>query len=163
LIFNILFGKDRAMKSFRRGLQTASAILIILTALAGYCTAGQNPVKIAKTDQGFVVTEGSDKVMVYQRKHTSRDGKYKRANYIHPLYGLDGQVLTEDFPRDHLHHRGVFWAWHQLWLSDMKIGDPWATVDSFWDVYDAKILTPDSKSRALQPSRSTAPKTTCAR
>jgi hypothetical protein len=88
--------------------------------------------------------------MVYQRKHTSRDGKYKRANYIHPLYGLDGQVLTEDFPRDHLHHRGVFWAWHQLWLSDMKIGDPWATVDSFWDVYDAKILTPDSKSRALQ-------------
>jgi hypothetical protein len=73
-----------------------------------------------------------------------------RANYIHPLYGLDGQVLTEDFPKDHPHHRGVFWAWHQLWLSDMKMGDPWATQDARWDVYDAKILTPDSKSRALK-------------
>ena len=73
-----------------------------------------------------------------------------RANYIHPLYGLDGEVLTDDFPSDHLHHRGIFWAWHQVWLSDMKLSDPWATLDARWDVYAAKILTPDSHSRSLQ-------------
>jgi hypothetical protein len=78
------------------------------------------------------------------------DGKYMRANYIHPLYGLDGEILTEDFPADHLHHRGVFWAWHQVWLADKKLGDGWATIDFFWDVYDAEILTIDSQSSALR-------------
>ncbi|UCE50126.1 MAG: PmoA family protein [Phycisphaerales bacterium] len=138
------------MKDSRNELPILIAILTIFTAPAVSSMAGQHPINISETDQGFLITEGSDNVMVYQRKHKSLDGKYTRANYIHPLYGLDGQVLTEDFPRDHPHHRGVFWAWHQLWLSDMKIGDPWATQDSRWDVYDAKILTPDSKSRALQ-------------
>ncbi len=40
------------------------------------------------------------------------DPKYTRSCYIHPLYSLDGQaILTEDFPQDHLHHRGLFWTW----------------------------------------------------
>jgi len=143
------------MKNFRNEFMTAPAILTILAVLATCSlplrgTAAQHPINISETDQGFVITEGREKVMVYQRKHKSLDGKYARANYIHPLYGLDGEVLTEDFPRDHPHHRGVFWAWHQLWLSDMKLGEPWAAQDSFWDVYNARILTPDSQSRALQ-------------
>ncbi|MBC8217798.1 MAG: PmoA family protein, partial [Planctomycetes bacterium] len=140
------------MKDFRNEFLTASATLMIVAALAACGTAAQHPINIVPTEQGFVISEGPEKVMVYQRKHKSLDGKYTRANYIHPLYGLDGEVLTEDFPRDHLHHRGVFWAWHQVWLSDMKLSDPWATIDARWDVYDAKILTPDSKSRALQLS-----------
>ncbi len=128
----------------------ALTILIVLSVAASNCSAAGNPVRISIIDEGFVVKEGRDKVMVYQRTHKSLDGKYTRANYIHPLYGLDGQVLTEDFPGDHPHHRGIFWAWHQLWLSDMKLGDPWAAQESRWDVYEAKILTPDSKSRALR-------------
>ncbi|UCF15923.1 MAG: PmoA family protein, partial [Phycisphaerales bacterium] len=108
------------MKDSRNELPILIAILTIFTAPAVSSMAGQHPINISETDQGFLITEGSDNVMVYQRKHKSLDGKYTRANYIHPLYGLDGQVLTEDFPRDHPHHRGVFWAWHQLWLSDMK-------------------------------------------
>ena len=138
------------MKDSGNRFLTVSAILTILAALAGYARAAQNPISISPTEEGFVISEGPDRVLVYQRKHKSLDGKYTRANYIHPLYGLDGEVLTEDFPRDHLHHRGVFWAWHQIWLSDMKLSDPWATIDARWDVYDAKILTPDSQSRALQ-------------
>jgi len=43
-----------------------------------------------------------------------------------------------------------FWAWHQLWLGDVKVGDPWATVDSRWDIYHAKVSTPDSESRSLR-------------
>ena len=138
------------MKHTKNQLLIVSVILTILTMPAVRGKAEQHSISITKTDQGFVITEGSDKVMVYQRQHKSLDGKYTRANYIHPLYGLDGQILTEDFPRDHPHHRGVFWAWHQLWLGDMKIGDPWATQNSRWDVYDAKILTPNSKSQALK-------------
>jgi len=138
------------MKHSANVLLTVSGILILLAPFADCATAARHLIDISHTDGGFVITEGRDKVMVYQRKHKSLDGKYTRANYIHPLYGLDGQVLTEDFPRDHPHHRGVFWAWHQLWLGDAKVGDPWATQDSQWDVYEAKIMTPNSKSRALR-------------
>ncbi len=38
----------------------------------------------------------------------------RRSNYIHPVYGLDGEVLTDDFPEDHYHHRGIFLAWPQI-------------------------------------------------
>lgn len=133
---------------------SAASILIALTGCsmngnhAG--AAAKNPIVISETEQGFSVAEGEEQVLFYQRQHKSMDGKYTRANYIHPLYGLDGEILTEDFPADHPHHRGVFWAWHQVWLGDKKLGDGWATIDFFWDVYDTEILTIDSKSRALR-------------
>lgn len=53
-------------------------------------------------------------VLVYNHGMMSKAGvpeRYNRAGYIHPLFGLDGEVLTEDFPKDHLHHRGVWWSW----------------------------------------------------
>ena len=72
--------------------------------------AAINPINITETDQGFSIAEGEKQVLFYQREHKSMDGKYMRANYIHPLYGLDGEILSEDFPADHPHHRGVFWG-----------------------------------------------------
>jgi hypothetical protein len=44
------------------------------------------------------------------------DRKYARArsDYIHPLYGLDGQELTKDWPMEHPHHRGIYWAWPEV-------------------------------------------------
>ncbi len=55
--------------------------------------------------------------------------------YVHPLFGLDGEVLTDNAPRDHYHHHGAFWTWphvgvHQadgtvrhydLWTSDTDL------------------------------------------
>jgi hypothetical protein len=137
-------------------LLTLAAFGVLITLTGCYPNENQagaavrNPIKISETDQGFIVTEGEEKVLFYQRKHQSMDGKYTRANYIHPLYGLDGEILTEDFPADHPHHRGVFWAWHQVWLGDKKLGDSWAAQDFFWDVYDIEVLKIDSNSRALK-------------
>ena len=37
--------------------------------------------------------------------------KYPLNGFIHPLAGLDGETLTAASPGDHVHHRGVFWAW----------------------------------------------------
>lgn len=31
--------------------------------------------------------------------------------YVHPLYAPDGTAVTEDGPRDHVHHRGLMLAW----------------------------------------------------
>ncbi len=37
-----------------------------------------------------------------------------RSDYIHALYGLNGEVLTRDWPVDHPHHRGIYWAWPEV-------------------------------------------------
>jgi hypothetical protein len=38
-----------------------------------------------------------------------------RSNYIHPLYGLEGEMLTRDWPEGgHPHHRAIFWAWPEV-------------------------------------------------
>ncbi|MGL4594621.1 MAG: DUF6807 family protein [Thermoguttaceae bacterium] len=31
--------------------------------------------------------------------------------YIHPLCGINGEVLTDNAPGDHYHHHGIFWTW----------------------------------------------------
>jgi hypothetical protein len=37
-----------------------------------------------------------------------------RSDYIHPLFGLDGEELTRDWSVDHPHHRGIYWAWPEV-------------------------------------------------
>jgi len=112
--------------------------------------AATKAMRILKTEQGYAITEGEKNVLFYQQKPKSLKGKYARSNYVHPLYGLDGEILTEDFPKDHPHHRGVFWAWHQLLVGEKKVGDGWSIIDFSMDVYDAQILPSDQNSAALK-------------
>ncbi len=83
------------------------------------------PITMEPEKDGVWIKDGNQKVFFYQRSPKSLDGKYSRSNYLHPVYGLDGEVLTEDFPADHFHHRGIFWTWHQLWLDSLRLSDPW--------------------------------------
>jgi hypothetical protein len=82
-------------------------------------------------DDGKIVEISEDgvPVLVYQIQENSLDGDWPRAGYVHPLYDLDGKVFTEDFPEDHRHHRGVFWAWHHFSVGDLILGDPWLCKD----------------------------------
>lgn len=83
------------------------------------------PVTMVSEKEGAWIKDGNQKVFFYQKTIKSLDGKYARSNYLHPVYGLDGEILTEDFPADHFHHRGIFWTWHQLWIDSLRLGDPW--------------------------------------
>jgi len=103
-------------------------------------------VRIVETDQGFAFFQGDAKIMFYQRKAKSLNGKYSRCNYVHPLYGLDGEILTEDF----LHHRGIFWAWHQVVVDNKKIADGWILNDFSMEVTNAQIRQSDSGAPALK-------------
>ncbi|MCR9291815.1 MAG: PmoA family protein [bacterium] len=116
-------------------------LLACITSSVGTRAAAQHSIEQEKAafsaeqhDGGITIFDGSTPVLSYQSAVRSRDGRWPRANYVHPLYGLDGQVLTEDFPEDHGHHRGIFWAWHQVWVNDVAAGDPWVCEDFRWDV-----------------------------
>lgn len=116
----------------------ASALLALVT-LAVTARAQEPPaLKAATTDDGVWLQEGDTRVLFYQRRPKAKDGKHARTNYVHPLLDLDGKPLTEDFPADHPHHRGVFWAWHQVTIGGTAVGDPWALKDCGWDVREAK-------------------------
>ncbi|MCR8668793.1 PmoA family protein [Aestuariibaculum sp. M13] len=100
-------------------------------------------------DQAYF-TEDNDSILVYQITEKSQNGNYKRANYIHPLYSLDGEILTKDFPEDHLHHRGIFWAWHQLYIGNKRIGDGWEIENFKWDVTSVKEIENHNISKTIQ-------------
>ena len=60
------------------------------------------------------LTENGKPVYVFHHGMQWKEGApeaMRRCCYLHPLYAPDGTAVTEDFPKDHYHHRGVFWAW----------------------------------------------------
>jgi hypothetical protein len=70
----------------------------------------------------LTLLDGKVLVLIYRFGDQLKDDvdpKQTRSCYIHPLYSLDGQVLTDDFPIDHLHHHGVFWTWPVVKTRDL--------------------------------------------
>ena len=109
--------------------------------LIGFGLPSLAQVKMQKGEGGLLFTENGDSVLFYQKNAKNLDGKYGRCNYLHPVWGLDSKVLTEDFPADHLHHRGVFWAWHQIWIDGKRIGDGWEIKDFEQEVTDVEYIS----------------------
>jgi len=40
-----------------------------------------------------------------------KTGPYDRSSYIHPVWTPEGKVITGDFSPEHIHQRGIFFAW----------------------------------------------------
>ncbi len=78
-----------------------------------------------KSDEGILITEAGQNVLLYRTAPGNSGGPCTRCNFIHPLYGVNGGVLTENAPADHPHHRGIFWAWHQIIINGEQIADQW--------------------------------------
>lgn len=124
--------------------------LFLSLALFAFILVSQAQVSMKKTKKGILVTDNDEKVFFYQIEPKSKDGTYTRNNYIHPLWAPDGTVLTEDFPDDHLHHRGIFWTWHQVWIDGQRIGDPWEIKDFEQDVVDVEFRAQKSGAGNLK-------------
>jgi hypothetical protein len=78
------------------------------------------------------LTENGKPVFVYNFGPILANGareSMRRSCYLHPVYAPDGTLLTDDFNKDHPHHRGVFWAWEVV-SYDGKTNDVW-TVKGF--------------------------------
>ncbi len=81
----------------------------------------------------LIVRQGDLQIFVYNYASMLPAGvpeQYRRSCYIHPVFGPLGEMLTDDFPKDHYHHRGLSVMWthvvvggkdHDLWaLNGMK-------------------------------------------
>ena len=121
-----------------RSLHVALILALLPSALPA-----DGPYQWRRAPEGLEFSQGGQPVLFYQLKEKSLtvDGraKWPRSNYIHPLYDLDGRVMTEDFPADHKHHRGIFWAWHQLKHKGKPLADPWICEGIRWKLHDDAI------------------------
>lgn len=110
-----------------------STCLYFLLFLFCLCSYAQQLYFKEESDK-ITLYEGDSPRFSYQKETRSENGKFPRANYIHPLYGPEGDIITEDFPDDHLHHRGIFWTWHQLFVREKRVSDPWLCEGIRWKV-----------------------------
>ena len=102
----------------------------------------------------------------------------RRCCYIFPLYTPAGVSMLDDFPTDHFHHRGLFWAWpivqtegkqYDIWMQltakprtsktpAVKVTGRQARMeaDNFWEADGKDIVREQlllSVSPALKASR----------
>ncbi len=103
------------------------------TAASGRFTLQADPsaekrFSLTEADGGLSLSERGKPVFVYRHKEQLAAGvpeKYRRATYIHPLYDLRGTVISDDFPKDHVHHRGLSWTWAHVGVGG-EVYDLWA-------------------------------------
>ena len=80
----------------------------------------------AVDENSLQLLEDDNQVYVYNfgvvadEQALKTDSCHSHAGYIHPLRGLNGEVLTDDYPPDHPHHRGVFWAWPHIVVGNKQ-------------------------------------------
>ena len=126
------------------------ALLAFFAPAPLFAAAGPLAFSVDEKTQSYTITEQGRPVLTYrfgevplpagvQASHFSKgdtpyDGAYftdgsryggERSDYIYPLYGFHGEPLTADYPKDHLHHRSLWWSWCEVRHND-KIGDLWA-------------------------------------
>jgi hypothetical protein len=53
---------------------------------------------------------------------------FLRGGYIHPVYTPSGRTVTDDYPSDHYHHHGIWFAWTK---TEFEGGHP-----DFWNMGD---------------------------
>lgn len=124
-------------------------LTLILGVTISFFLNAQN-ITLEKNNAGAWIKEDGEKVLFYQARTKSMDGEYARANYFHPLYNVDGYEMTEDFPKDHLHHRGIFWTWHQTTIGEKHIGDAWECKEFIWDVIEFGTIKSNENSLTMQ-------------
>src|SRR5687767_7565410 len=100
-------------------------LLPFLSLFVALATDVRAAFQLSTNGEGSVqVSEGNRPVLVYNHGVISREGvpaDRARSSYVHPIYGLDGEVLTDDFPKDHYHHRGLFWAWPHVKVGNQEV------------------------------------------
>jgi len=74
-----------------------------------------------------------------------------RSSYVHPIYGMDGEVLTDDFPADHYHHHGLFWGWPHVRIGKREY-DLWKMrgIRIEFQRWVAKVATADGAKLGIE-------------
>lgn len=71
-----------------------------------------------------ILKEGKESVWQYNFGFLTHDHvpisdpRRQAGSYFHPVYGVHGEILTDNAPKDHFHHHGIFWTWPHVLLHE---------------------------------------------
>ncbi len=126
-----------------QGLSRAAKVrrvVVLFAALPWFaaCTFGQagsrlSTVVATPAPDGIALSEAGAPILFY-RSQPEPGREAWRLNYVHPLYSIAGTVITEDAPPDHLHQRGVYWAWRRILVDGVRVADGWVGDQVVTDV-----------------------------
>lgn len=105
----------------------------------------------AVSEQSLGLWEGEHPVLVYNHGMIARPelpGARARACYVHPIYGMDGEVLTDDFPKDHMYHRGMYWAWPHIKMNSVEY-DLWSVRAELRQVFQRWVAKEANTETAI--------------
>lgn len=98
-------------------------LFVVLSVLNG---AAEEREFVFRTESaGIWLYEAGKPVYYYRKMPKIAAGQYVCNNYLHPVFTPAGDTLTEEFPADHPYHRGIYWAWHQVFIGEQRAGDGW--------------------------------------
>jgi Family of unknown function (DUF6807) len=76
----------------------------------------QNAVLTVRDSDRLTVTASGRKALTFQGgpgelPSASIKTVFRRGGYIHPVFTPSGRIVTDDYPPDHFHHHGIWFAW----------------------------------------------------
>lgn len=125
-----------------RSMIIATVVGVAFTNMCVVVRAGQPAFEwnVDAEHQYYTLMEGGQPVLRYnfgnvpmpagvELKHFADGRPYggERSNYLHPVYGLNGEVITDDYT-EHPHHRGIWLSWPVVRWND-RVADIWAVCD----------------------------------
>jgi len=100
-------------------------------------------VKLERESEKLTIHIGDKPVLSYftevQQPPEGSPAYYQRSGFIHPLYSPGGQVLTNDFPADHMHQHGIFLAMVNTTFQDQSI-DFWNQQNKTGTVTHVEVI-----------------------
>ena len=161
----------------RTGRRAALAVACLLGGMTAIRAAEPPALTFAEAGGVIEVRDGALPVLRYSHGTTpvpeGTGVAYARGDYICTLHGLDGELLTDDYPEDHPHHRAVNWAWATIrWNGEDRdlfavrgiwarpVGQPRVTTgtggvaitaDSVWKWDDETAVVGESVSITIHP------------
>jgi hypothetical protein len=100
------------------------------------------------------LTENGRPVFTYNYGMTLKEGvpaDRRRCCYLHPVYTPAGVAVTDDFPKDHYHHRGIAWMWPEIKAGGRQV-DGWMLkgIDDRFVRWVARESKPGSARLAVE-------------
>lgn len=143
----------------------AFALLPALTSLAA-----ESAVTAQREGNQIVFRAGKDEVLRYQAgagdlPRADIKKEFSRGGYLHPIRTPSGRIVTDDYPSNHVHHHGIWFAWTKtefegrapdFWnMGQGKGRVEFVAIDDVWEKEAKAGLTARHKSVDLiaQPAK----------
>ncbi|HYP13333.1 MAG TPA: DUF6807 family protein [Bryobacteraceae bacterium] len=123
----------------------ASAMSLIAAAQQGFAWRDLGNGRMELRDNG-------NPALVYNYGLQHRAGApedRRRCCYIFPLYTPAGVSMLDDFPEDHWHHRGIFWAWPVVETGGQTF-DHWMKMTARNQPQGSPVVHADKKQARLE-------------